>query len=208
MNINLRGLYAIADTSVIAEEQLIKKVAQALSGGAKIVQYRDKGNDVGQREWQAVDLLNLCKSFNVPLLINDDVELAARIGAAGVHLGKDDMPLLQARAILGTSAIIGVSCYDDLIRARQAEEDGASYVAFGRFFPSHTKPLAVQTNPIILTDAKQYLNIPLAAIGGITPHNAKILIAAGADLLAVINSLFAQINTNAVALQFARLFND
>ncbi|CAK0747692.1 Thiamine-phosphate synthase [Gammaproteobacteria bacterium] len=206
MRVNFQGLYAIADTSLIPEEMLVEKVALALYGGACLVQYRDKGTDPGHREWQAVDLLHLCNSFKVPLLINDDVELAAKIGAAGVHLGQNDMPVAHARALLGPSALIGVSCHDDLSLALQAERDGASYVAFGRFFPSHTKPFAIQANPDLLTDAKKYLQVPLAAIGGITPDNAKILLAAGADLLAVIHGLFAQGNVRAAASQFSRLF--
>lgn len=206
MSLTLRGLYAIADTSLIHEEMLVEKVALTLDGGARIVQYRDKGSDSEQREWQAVDLLHLCNSFQVPLLINDDVKLAAKIGAAGVHLGQNDMPASQARTILGSSAIIGVSCHDDLSLALQAEQDGASYVAFGRFFPSHTKPIAVQANPTIISDAKRRLHIPLAAIGGITPDNAPILLAAGADMLAVIHGIFAQGNIHAAASQFARLF--
>jgi len=202
----LQGLYAIADTSLIPEERLVEKVGLALYGGARLVQYRDKSNDPGQREWQAVDLLHLCNSFRVPLLINDDVELAARIGAAGVHLGQDDMPIAQARALLGPSVIIGASCYDDLSLALQAERDGASYVAFGRFFPSHTKPIAIQANPELLTEAKRYLHVPLAAIGGITPDNAPLLVTSGANLLAVVHGLFAQGDICAAATQFARLF--
>ncbi|CAK0756255.1 Thiamine-phosphate synthase [Gammaproteobacteria bacterium] len=206
MATTLQGLYAIADTSLIPEEQLVEKVGLALYGGARLVQYRDKSDDPGQREWQAIDLLHLCNSFKVPLLINDDVELAARIGAGGVHLGKDDMPVVQARSILGPSAIIGVSCYDDLACAVQAERDGATYVAFGRFFPSHTKPIAIQANPAILTEAKRCLRVPLAAIGGITANNASLLVAAGADLLAVVHGLFAQGDVRVAAAQLARLF--
>ena len=133
------GLYAItpecADT-----EGLVRQVRQALSGGARLVQYRNKGNDVALRHEQASELLALCRHFHVPLIINDDIRLADLTGADGVHLGKDDGGVREARLILGPDKIIGVSCYGDLQRALDAEAHGAGYVAFGSFFPSPTKP--------------------------------------------------------------------
>ncbi len=200
-----RGLYAIADTSLLAEEALVANVTLALAGGVRVVQYRDKGNDHTKREREAQALQALCRCCNVPLLINDDVELALRVGAAGVHLGQGDVPLHQARARLGPSAIIGVSCYNDLSLALSAERAGASYVAFGRFFPSQTKPNALQAKPSLLTEAKRCLSIPLVAIGGITPENAPPLVAAGADLLAVIHALFVTPDVRGTAERFRRV---
>jgi thiamine-phosphate pyrophosphorylase len=142
----------------------------------------------------------------VPLIINDDVELAVHCGAAGVHLGRDDADLATARARLGTGAIIGVSCYADLERAREAAAAGADYLAFGRFFPSQTKPEAVPADPALLAAARRELDLPLCAIGGITPANAAPLLEAGADLLAVIQGLFGQPDVRAAAARFQALF--
>jgi len=169
------------------------------------VQYRSKSDDMALKEWQAVDLLHLCRGLNVPLIINDDIELAAQISADGVHLGKDDMPVAEARQRLGGEAIIGASCYGSVALAEQAWKDGASYVAFGRFFPSSTKPFAVQTVPDILRAARQSMPLPICAIGGITTSNAAILVDAGADMLAVAQGLFGG-DIKVTASQFARLF--
>ena len=203
----LRGLYAVVDTALVPETVLVERVGLALHGGARVVQLRDKGEDPGFREWLALDLLHLCRGFNVPLLINDDVELAARIGAAGVHLGQGDIPLAEARQRLGPEAIIGISCHSSLELALQARQGGANYVAFGRFFPSHTKPIAVQADPGVLTQAKRMLDIPLVAIGGITPYNGTDLIAAGADMLAVVHGLFAAGDIRTAASQYTQLFS-
>ncbi|CAK0741699.1 Thiamine-phosphate synthase [Gammaproteobacteria bacterium] len=202
-----RGLYAIADTSLLSTEELVEKVALSLQGDACLVQYRDKKpSSFEQKIWQATDLVHLCRGFQVPLIINDDVELALAVGASGVHLGREDMEVVEARRRLGDSAILGVSCYDDLSLALKAQASGANYVAFGRFFPSQTKPLALQTDPEILKVAKQYLKIPIVAIGGITPANARPLVEMGADMVAVVHGLFGQSNVLAAATQFSKLF--
>ena len=139
-------------------------------------------------------------------LVNDDVELAKQTQADGVHLGREDVSLVQARTQLGPQAIIGVSCYNELARAVQAQNEGADYVAFGRFFPSRTKPQAVQADLELLREAKTKLHIPIVAIGGITPENGASLIAAGADALAVIEGVFGQADVRAAAARYARLF--
>jgi len=203
----LRGLYAIADTGLLPAERLVEKLALALQGGARLVQYRDKkAFPPEQRIWQATDLVHLCRGFQVPLIINDDVDLALAVGASGVHLGREDMDIAEARRCLGASAIIGVSCYNDLSLALKAEASGANYIAFGRFFPSQTKPLAVQTDPEILKVAKRHLKIPIVAIGGINPANARLLVEMGADMVAVVHGLFGQANVLAAATQFSKLF--
>lgn len=200
------GLYAITDSQLVPGARLIDSVARAIAGGAVMVQYRDKLHPAAQRERAAAALAELCQQQGIPLMINDDIELADRVGAAGVHLGQSDAAPGQARERLGDNAIIGVSCYNRLETAREAQAAGASYLAFGRFFPSLTKPDAVQARPALLADARRELELPLAAIGGITPENGSVLIAAGADLLAVIHGVFGQADIEAAARRYAALF--
>jgi len=202
----LRGLYAVTDATLQAPGQLVENVSRAIEGGASLVQYRDKSCDSELRLLQAHALADLCRSRGVPLIINDDVELAGKCGAQGVHLGKDDDDLRSARSVLGGKAIIGVSCYNDLSLARQAAELGADYIALGRFFPSHTKPEAIQAGPDLIRQVKQELSLPVAAIGGITPGNAGQLIDAGADMLAVVKDIFAAADIRRAAEDFSVFF--
>lgn len=198
----LRGLYAVTDGPRI---DLVEACAAALDGGARVLQYRDKGRDDARRRREARALQALCAAHRVPLIVNDDVELAAAVGAAGVHLGEDDAGIAQARAVLGAGAIVGVSCYDSLDRARRLAAAGADYLAFGAFFPSPTKPQARRATPALLHAAKP-LGLPLVAIGGITAGNAPSLIEAGADCVAVISALFGDADVRASARRFASLF--
>lgn len=188
MNMPKRGLYAITQTEHKTPETIVKEVSAAIRGGAVIVQYRDKNPADALKLGRA--LLEVCHAADVPLIVNDDIELAAAIGADGVHLGKDDADIDRARRRLGENAIVGVSCYNSIERALNAENQGADYAAFGRFYPSGTKPLASPAELETLQQAKQRLTIPIVAIGGITPENGKPLIDAGADLLAVVGGLF------------------
>lgn len=204
----LRGLYAVADTQYLDDARLATAVAQAIEGGACVIQYRDKNGAPATRRRQAATLAGLCRRARVIFLINDDVALAASAGADGVHLGRTDMPLSEARARLGSKAVLGVSCYNELDRALQAEAEGADYAAFGSFFPSRTKPRAVRAGPALLRAAKRRLKIPVVAIGGITPDNGAALIAAGADMLAVIEGVFGRADVRAAAQRYARLFAD
>jgi thiamine-phosphate pyrophosphorylase len=198
----LRGLYIITDGP-----DPTSRVDQALAGGARLVQYRDKTNDQARRRREALDLRTLCRAYSVPLIINDDLDLAAELGANGVHLGRSDPAPEEARRVLGPEAIIGISCYNELERAIAAAEAGADYLAFGRFFPSGTKPLAVQAYPELLRQARQTLDLPLVAIGGITPENGGALIEAGADMLAVVGGVFGQADVQGAARAFTRLFD-
>ncbi len=202
---SMRGLYAITEPAA-TESSLAARVRLALEGGARIIQYRDKSPDTLRRRAEARALRRLCGRFDVPFLINDDVELAAACGAGGVHLGEEDVPLAEARQRLGDRAIIGISCYNRLGRALEAEAAGADYVAFGRFFPSASKPQAVQADPALLREARSRLRIPIVAIGGITPENGGPLIEAGADMLAVIQGVFRASDIRAAAARFAQLF--
>ena len=201
-----RGLYAITDSQLIPHGRVIDRVAQAIDGGAVMIQYREKHLPREQRIAEARALAMLCRERAVPLIINDDAELAAACGADGVHLGREDIPPDQARRRLGPRAIIGVSCYNQLERARSAANAGASYVAFGRFFPSLSKPDAVQALPALLSRARREIDLPIVAIGGITPVNGSALLDAGADLLAVIEGVFGQPDTRTAAQSYAALF--
>jgi thiamine-phosphate pyrophosphorylase len=199
-----RGLYAITPEHCTDTHRLLEAVAAAIRGGAALVQYRAKRN--AQRA-QAFALKDLCSAHDVALIVNDDAALARDIDAAGVHLGRDDMSIAAARVLLGERAIVGVSCYNDLQRAIAAERDGASYVAFGSFFPSMTKPAAARASPELLRQAAAALTIPIVAIGGITPENGPALVAAGADLLAVIDGIFGHDDPEGAARRYAGLFS-
>lgn len=203
-----RGLYAITDPELIAVADLVAQVGAAIAGGAVLVQYRDKTADAAQRIARARAVLACCRAHQVALLINDDIALAAAVGADGVHLGRDDAAFTAARQRLGAHAIIGVSCYNQLPRAIAAAEAGADYVAFGRFFPSRTKPHAEQADVDLLRHAKKNVTIPVVAIGGITPENGGSLIAAGADLLAAIHGVFGVSDVRGAARRYSSLFGE
>ncbi len=202
---HLKGLYAITDPNLIQADQLINSVKQAILGGAHLIQYRNKTGLAEVCIREASTLLNLCNQYDIPLIINDDVALARQIGAQGVHIGKLDVRMDQARDILGSHAIIGVSCYNRMDLALSAQTQGANYVAFGSFFNSATKPNAIQANVNLIYQAKQTLDIPVCAIGGITIDNATLLIDAGIDMLAVIHGVFSQADIRSAAEHFSRL---
>ncbi|MBA1203034.1 thiamine phosphate synthase [Pseudomonas capeferrum] len=200
----LRGLYAITDSQLLAG-RFLSYVEAALEGGVCLLQYRDKSDDQARRLREAETLMKLCERYDTRLIINDDAELAARLGV-GVHLGQTDGPLTPARALLGREAIIGSTCHAQLELAEQAAREGASYVAFGRFFNSVTKPGAMAADPGLLKEARARIKLPIAVIGGITLDNAAPLVAHGADLLAVIHGLFGADSTHEVTRR-ARAFN-
>ena len=197
----LKGLYVITDEHLINKKDFDRKVEQALQGGAKIIQYRDKSNDTKKRQHQALSLRLLCEKYNALCLINDDIQLAKIVNAHGVHLGRDDASLLTARDVLGIDAVIGVSCYNDLSLALSAEKNGANYVAFGAIFPSPTKPNAPVTGLEIITRAKQKLSLPICTIGGINHKNIRQVIHSGADMTAVISEIFASNNTGSRSIK-------
>lgn len=202
----MRGLYAVTpdcDDST----RLLADVAAAVAGGCRIVQYRNKSAHPAMRQQQAVALAGLCRSVGALLIINDDIDLALDVGASGVHLGGDDGDLAQARIKLGARRLLGVSCYNDPDRVRLAVEAGADYVALGAMFPSATKPLAVQASLDLLRAVKAGCPVPVATIGGITLDNAASLLAAGADMVAVVSDLFASPDIAARAKAYQQLFN-
>jgi thiamine-phosphate pyrophosphorylase len=200
-----RGLYAltpdVADTG-----ELAGLVAAAIRGGAAAVQYRNKAAPAGLRREQAEALLGLCRRAGAPLIVNDDLELAMAIEADGVHLGREDGDLGEARQRLGPRRLLGASCYNRLELARTAIATGADYVAFGSAFASPTKPGAVRAPLDLYREARRTFAVPIVAIGGITVGNAAALIAAGVDALAVITSLFEARDVEARAREFRNLF--
>jgi len=204
MTASIHGLYAITTPAPTA--RLLAAVAQAIAGGASLVQYRHKNAPEALCRQQAGQLVKLCQQHKVPLIINDDIALAKAVQADGVHLGQDDGAISAARACLGPTAIIGASCYNRLELARRAAAEGADYVAFGSFFPSASKPDAAHAPLHLLHQAREALEIPIVAIGGITPQNGPHLLAAGADALAVIDGLFGGNDTVAAARRYSKLF--
>jgi thiamine-phosphate pyrophosphorylase len=202
---DFKGLYAITPDEPSTGE-LARKVALAVAGGASIVQYRSKSADPVLRREQGRALLALCRASCVPLIVNDDLDLAESIGADGLHLGRDDGPIASARKRLGPAKILGASCYDKLSLAVAARDAGADYVAFGSAFASRTKPGAVRAPLALYREAKSLLGCPVVAIGGITSHNAQALIDAGVDSLAVISALFDAEDIEHRAREFAAMF--
>ena len=203
-----RGLYAITDggNGERATNDLVHAVGRALLGGVRVVQYRDKSTDHVRRAREASALLALCHEHGVPLIVNDDVDLALEIHADGVHLGRDDHGLGSARERLGGETIIGASCYDRPDLAFRAVDEGADYVAFGSFYPSTTKPGAVRARPQMLREVRARVRLPIVCIGGITPENGGALLDAGGDLLAVVHGIFGQSDPTAAARRYQALF--
>lgn len=207
MRHNVRGLYAVTPEQTDGT-RLLADVEAVLAGGCRIVQFRDKTSLMPERVARARALRELTRRFGARLLINDDLALACLIDADGVHLGRDDGNLIAARAILGPGRLLGTSCYADFGAARAANAAGADYVAFGAVFPSPTKPDAASAAVDLFAQAKTQLAAASCAIGGITLANAPALIAAGADLLAVITDLFSAPDIAGRAAAYQRLFEE
>ncbi|ATE62359.1 thiamine phosphate synthase [Thauera sinica] len=201
----LRGLYAVTPDEA-GTAHLLALAGRVLQGRPALLQYRNKPAGPALRREQAQALLALCRAAGVPLLINDDLPLALAIGADGVHLGRDDGDPAAARAALGAGRILGVTCYGEFDRARRGAQAGADYVAFGAMFASPSKPQAPRAPFELLTRARRELQLPVAAIGGITLDAAAPVIAAGADLLAVISDVFAAADPAARAAAYRPLF--
>lgn len=198
-----RGLYAITDGP---RPDLLEVAAQAVAGGARLLQYRDESADAPRRHAEATALLQLCRASGVPLIIDSDIDLARTVGAQGVHLGGTDDDIGAARAELGENAIIGVSCRGSLQRAQVAARTGASYISFGTFFLSPTKPLAPRVSIDLLRQSAA-LGLPRVAIGGITPDNGATLVEAGAEYLAAISAVFGAADVRATAQCFTDLYS-
>ncbi|MDO8962112.1 MAG: thiamine phosphate synthase [Methylophilus sp.] len=202
---SIKGLYAVTP-DVLEVDLLCEKVRLTLEGGASMVQYRNKFADKNLQLQQSTALLALCRSYDVPLIINDHLDLCAQIDADGLHIGASDCDLHAARRLLGPDKIIGASCYNWVDLAVQAESAGASYVAFGACFTSETKPDAVHAPLSIFKVAKQKVSLPLVGIGGIHIDNAKLVIEAGADALAVITDIFFDDDIGQISHRYTQLF--
>lgn len=202
-----QGLYLVTpdwdDTG-----RLVDITRSALHAGAAMLQYRNKAASAALRLEQAAALLALCRRYHRPLVINDHVELCLTLDADGVHVGATDASVAQARAALGAGKIVGASCYGDLALARAAERDGASYVAFGGFYPSRIKQYSFRTEPAIIDQARAGIALPLVVIGGMTPENAAPLVARGAGMVAAISSVYGAAVPGAVVRAFDALFAD
>lgn len=201
----LEGLYGITDIDKTPYDHVESMVEQALLGGMKILQLRDKHTPTKELFPLAKALKKLCHVHKAIFIVDDNVELVELCDADGLHIGKDDIPLSEARKRL-PEKIIGVSCYGSMELAHKARQEGATYVAFGSFFPSPTKPKAPVVPSTILAQAKQELDIPVCAIGGITSDNASVLIEKGVDMVSVIHDLWVCEDIKAQAQQYKRLF--
>ena len=201
----MKGLYLVTpdwdDT-----DRLLQVTEQALLGGAVMLQYRHKTADASLRLVQATALLELCRRHAVPLVINDYPDLCMALDADGVHVGGTDASVAQIRSQLGADKIVGASCYGDLQLAQAAHQSGASYVAFGGFYPSRVKKYPVTTSPDIIRQSRATIDLPIVVIGGMTADNSRPLVQQGADLVAAISSVFSAPDPRLAAQQIATLF--
>jgi thiamine-phosphate pyrophosphorylase len=204
----VHGVYLVTDRDRLPDAELGTRIAAIINAGVGWVQYRDKTDDHERRLGQAHALARLCDRLGARLIVNDDAELAAEAGASGVHLGEADTSVADARNRLGPQAVIGASCYNDVLRGKAAQAEGADYAAFGSVFPSPTKPDARRASPALISEAKAELDIPVVAIGGITPENAAEVVAAGADAIAVVGGILDAPDPAAAASSLAGLFGD
>ena len=202
----IKGLYAITP-DMADSNSLLLKTQLAIEGGAFMVQYRSKIQDRDVKMQQCAAILRLCREYKIPCIVNDDVDMCRVLEADGVHLGKKDDNIAEVRSILGEDAIIGSSCYDQLNRAKLAQKEGASYVAFGAMFETSTKPNAPRATLELLREAKSQIQIPIVAIGGITMNNAHDVIETGIDAIAVINSLYESNSIKETAETLSSMFH-
>lgn len=201
----MQGLYLVTpdwdDT-----DALLARTDAALGAGVALLQYRHKTAGPGQRREQAAALLALCRRHGVPFIVNDHVELCLELDADGVHVGGLDASVAEVRALVGPDRIVGASCYGELPRAIDAARDGASYVAFGGFYPSRVKRYAVTTPPAIVAHARAAMDAPCVVIGGMTPQNAAPLVEHGAQMVAAISSVYSAEDVAAAVRAFKVLF--
>ena len=201
----MRGLYLVTpnwdDT-----DRLLDVTEQALEEGVALLQYRHKHADAALRREQAGALLLLARKYGVPFIVNDFIDLCQELDADGVHVGGTDISVAEARARLGKQKLVGASCYGDLQLAHKAQEEGASYMAFGGFYPSLVKQYPVTTDPDIVLQAKREIALPCVVIGGMTPGNAAPLAARGADLVAAISSVYLADDVTISVREFNKLF--
>jgi thiamine-phosphate pyrophosphorylase len=201
----MRGLYLVTpdwdDT-----RQLLEITELGLRGGAAVLQYRHKTADAALRREQAECLQALCRTYQVPFIINDHIDLCLALDADGIHVGGTDETIAKVRATVGPDKIVGASCYGDIALAHDAHRNGASYVAFGGFYPSKVKKYPVTTAPEIVAQSKREIPLPAVVIGGMTRENSAPLVAQGADMVAAISSVYLAGNPQSAARAIADLF--
>ena len=186
----MRGLYLITNNDPL--ELLLAKLEGAMAnGGIAVLQYRRKNVAKEDQFYEVEYMKDMCAQYRVPFVINDDLDLAEKYGL-GVHLGQDDGSIVDAVARLPQGVLIGRSCNNSLELAEQAIADGATYVAFGAIYATQTKPEAGHIGLETLKSAKEKLNVPICAIGGLTAENSSQVIEAGADLCAVISDVLGR----------------
>ena len=210
MTKKLSGLYVITNEDLMPEAFFLDMAKAAIQAGVSILQYRDKSSDKAKRLFQAKNLKALCDKQHVVFIINDDIDLARQVNADGIHIGKDDLSIKEAREQIGPNKIIGVSCYNQLSLATEAISHGADYIAFGSFFGSSVKPDAPHATTELIPSLKLKHNTPVCCIGGITLENLPQLLEAGADMLAVISDIFSQPDNEKIAnrcMQYKKAFN-
>jgi len=211
MKKKLKGIYAISPDFDIsdanASKRFIELTERILAGGVTMFQFRNKSPDSEQKTQLANECRRLCRKYRKLFIVNDDVSLAQRCEADGVHVGQGDSAVAQVREVLGDQAIIGVSCHGDIVLAETAVQNGADYIAFGRFFPSNSKPDAPPADIRILQRAKNRFDVPIVAIGGIREDNAEFVLQAGADVLAMIDGLYNSDDVTATLKKLQRLFS-
>ena len=203
---SMKGLYIVTpdwdDT-----DKMVSATEAAIKGGVSLVQYRHKTASPELRKEQASRLLALCRQYDRPFIINDFIELCLELDADGIHVGGTDAPVAEVRKMIGPNKILGASCYGSLELAHKANESGASYVAFGGFYPSRVKKYEVTTPVDIITRAKQQLPVPVVVIGGMTQENSVPLVKAGTDMVAAISSVYMTDDPQASAQAFVKLFS-
>lgn len=201
----LNGLYVITDNTLTPKESLLNQVKEALEGGAKIVQLRDKKNSIEEIKKEAIELNSLTKKYNAKFILNDEVSLAIELGCDGLHIGKSDY--YRVKEIRENfKGILGVSCYGDIEKAKEMENIGVDYVAFGSFYSSPTKPNSSLVSLEVLEKAKRELNIPICAIGGINRENISEITKYNIDMVAVISDIWNSSDIKEVSKKYSSLF--
>ena len=201
----MKGLYLVTPDWDDTDQLLVVSEA-GLRAGAALLQYRHKTASPALRKEQAAALLALCRRYQRPFIVNDFVDLCIELDADGIHVGGTDLSVAQVRLQVGVAKIVGASCYGDLELARKAWQAGASYVAFGGFYPSRVKKYAVTTSPNIITQARAQIPLPSVVIGGMTPENAAPLVSKGTDMVAAISSVYCAPDPQVQARRFVSLF--
>ena len=190
MSSKLSGIYAITDEVLTPNKTVVKQVQRALQNGAAIIQFRDKHSSDAEVEPVCQELQKLCTQYDATFIIDDRAELVAKLGIDGLHIGKDDISLQDARAIVGSDCIIGVSCYGSIHKAQKAQDEGADYVAFGSVFASPTKPHSQVIDLEVISQAKQQLRVPVCVIGGIEHSNIHKLLPYAPDMYSMVSGVF------------------